>query len=132
LRPSSKPAAFCDQPENRSQLCDLLARPQYVDAPVECLEASLAEPGSFGLGRQANGSNIFHRNGANDPTAAKAAWVTGRLYEFLRWDARPTALKNVFQRSIFLRAQAMTARRRLSPASRRQDVDRRVSAVSMI
>jgi hypothetical protein len=57
-----------------------------------------------------HGLNIFHRNRANDPTASKAAWITGRLYEFLRWDARPAALDTVFDRAAFLRA-----RRRIGP-----------------
>jgi hypothetical protein len=64
--------------------------------------------------RALHGSNIFHRNRANDPTAAKASWATGKLYEFLRWNARPAALNHVFQRSTFFRAQAMIARRPVS------------------
>jgi ABC-type nitrate/sulfonate/bicarbonate transport system substrate-binding protein len=125
--------AFCDQPENRSRLCDLLVLPQYVNVPVECLEASLLDSRSSPDGpiRALHGSNIFHRNGANDPTAAKAAWVTGKLYEFLRWNARPAALNHVFQRSIFLRAHAMTTRRRLNPSSRPKVADRRICGASM-
>ena len=116
--------AFCDQPENRSQLCELLALPQYVNVPVECLESSLVEPGSSPDSpiQALHGSNIFHRNGANDPTAARAAWVTGRLYEFLRWNARPAALKNVFQRTTFLRAQALIKNKKAFP--RRAEVVR--------
>ena len=117
--------AFCDQPENRSQLCDLLALPQYVNVPVECLDAGLLDPGRLGSGPLASGSSIFHRNRANDPTSEKAAWVTGKLYEFLRWTARPAAVNNVFQRSIFLRALAMTTRRRSSPTSRLNVADKK-------
>ena len=105
--------AFCDQQENRSPICDLLALPQYVNVPVECLEASLLEPKTSTAGpiRALHGTNIFHDNSANDPTAEKAAWVTGRLYEFLRWNARPAAINHVFQRSAFLRAQEIMAPR---------------------
>lgn len=105
--------AFCDDPANRSQLCDLLALPHFVNVPVECLEASLLQPGTSSIGpiRALRGSNIFHDNGANDPTTEKAAWVTGRLYEFLRWSSRPAAINHVFQRSIFRRAQGLTTRR---------------------
>lgn len=124
--------AFCDQPENRSQLCDLLALPQYVNVPADCLEATLLEPASFGLPHPANSSPIFHRDRANDPTAAKAAWITGRLYEFLRWVARPAAMNNVFQRSIFHRAQAITARRRRGLRSRRKESDRRPAAALIL
>jgi ABC-type nitrate/sulfonate/bicarbonate transport system substrate-binding protein len=99
--------AFCDQPQNRNQLCDLLALPQYVNAPLECFEASL-----LGLSdldetsiQSLHGLNIFHRYRANDPTTSKAAWITGRLYEFLRWDSRPATLDTVFDREVFLRAR---------------------------
>jgi len=103
--------AFCDQPQNRNQLCDLLALPQYVNAPIECFEASLlgTGPGNGSI-QSLHGLNIFHRNRANDPTTSKAAWITGRLYEFLRWDARPATLDTVFDRDAFLRA-----RRRIGP-----------------
>src|SRR3989442_1552413 len=46
--------------------------------------------------------------------AEKAAWITGRLYELLRWEARPAALRNVFRRNAFLHAQAMVARTKQS------------------
>jgi ABC-type nitrate/sulfonate/bicarbonate transport system substrate-binding protein len=99
--------AFCDQPQNRNQLCDLLALPQYVNAPIECFEASLLGPADLGDNsiHPLHGLNIFHRYRANDPTTSKAAWITGRLYEFLRWDARPAALETVFLRDNFLRAK---------------------------
>jgi ABC-type nitrate/sulfonate/bicarbonate transport systems, periplasmic components len=101
---------FCDQPHNRNQLCDLLALPQYVNAPIECFEASLLGPAGLGDSsvQSLHGLNIFHRNRANDPTTSKAAWITGRLYEFLRWDARPAALDTVFDRDIYLRARRRT------------------------
>src|SRR5215471_10088491 len=96
-------SAFCDQPQNRNQLCDLLALPQYVNAPIECFEASLLGPAGLGNNpiHSLHGLNIFYRYRANDPTASKASWITGRLYEFLRWDSRPTALATVFARDGF-------------------------------
>jgi ABC-type nitrate/sulfonate/bicarbonate transport system substrate-binding protein len=104
--------AYCDQPENRSQLCEMLALPHYANVPLECLEASLEEFGAPADSKiqTLRGSSIFYGNRANDPTAGKAAWITGRLYEFLRWDSRPAALQKVFRRNIFLRAQALAAR----------------------
>jgi len=104
--------AFCDQQQNRNQLCDLLALPQYVNAPIECFEASLLGPAGLGSDpiQSLHGLNIFHRNRANDPTTSKAACITGRLYEFLRWDARPAALDTVFDRYTFLRARRRIGR----------------------
>jgi len=96
----------------------LLALPQYVNAPIECFEASLL--GRMDLNNNPihslHGLNIFHRYRANDPTTSKAAWITGRLYEFLRWDARPAALDTVFDRVAFL-----SARRRTGPAVMTED-----------
>lgn len=100
---------LCDQPENRSVLCELLAQPQFVNAPIECLEPDLVGPfGPEGSHiHSLHGLNIFHRCGANEPTAAKAAWLTGRLFEFLRWRTRPPAFNRVFRSDIFRRAQRL-------------------------
>jgi len=112
--------AFCHQPENRRQLCEILARPEYVNIPSECLEASLVEP--LKPPREPisalRATNIFYANRANDPSAAKADWITGRLYDFLRWSSRPSALKHVFRRGAFLRAQTLTTRKRPSARAR--------------
>jgi len=107
---------FCDQPENRRSICELLSLRHYVNAPLECLEAGLVKtPERSSSSVQAlHGAAIFHRCRANDPTAEKAAWITGRLYELLRWEARPAALRNVFRRNAFLHAQAMVARTKQS------------------
>jgi ABC-type nitrate/sulfonate/bicarbonate transport system substrate-binding protein len=100
---------FCDRPQNRNQLCDLLSMPQYVNAPVECLEPSLVGPfgPADGLIQSLHGLNIFHRHNANDPTAARAASITARVYEFLRWDRRPAGLDKVFRRDIYRRGLAV-------------------------
>lgn len=97
---------LCDQPENRPLLCELLAQPRFVNAPAECLEPGLVGP----FGREGStvhalhGLNIFHRARATEPSAAKASWLTGRLYEFLRWTPRPAGLDKVFRPDIYRRA----------------------------
>lgn len=113
IRALLEACAFCDEPQNRNQLCDLLALPQYVNAPVECFEPSLLGPMDFGHNSvdSLQGLNIFYRNGASDPTASKASWITGRLYEFFRWHTRPAALGSVFRRDIFARAKRQIASR---------------------
>ena len=111
--------AFCDQPENRPLLCELLSQPGYVDAPMECLRAGLAGP----LGpndspiHPLGGLNVFHHYGANDPTVAKAAWITHHLYACFRWNRRPAGINHVFRRDIFRRArQIVQARNQRSGA----------------
>ena len=103
---------LCDQPENRPHLCELLAQPRFVNAPAGCLEPGLAGP--FGAeGSQVHalhGPSIFYRARATEPSAAKAAWLIGRLYEFLRWASRPAGLKGVFRPDIYRRALRLVPR----------------------
>jgi hypothetical protein len=87
----------------------LLAQPQFVNAPRECLEPDLIGPfGREGMDVYSlHGLNIFHQHNANEPTSAKAAWLTGRLFGFLRWRKRPASLDRVFRPDIFRRAQKL-------------------------
>ena len=108
--------AFCDLPEHRQLLGDMLAHPQYVNAPAECIQAGLVsaigsrERCSAGL----PGLTIFNRYNANEPSDDKARWIMERLYELLQQDVfkaknlgRTPVLKNVFRKDIFDRAKAM-------------------------
>jgi ABC-type nitrate/sulfonate/bicarbonate transport system substrate-binding protein len=106
--------AFCDQPANRPLISEMLAQPQYVNAPTDCLKNILGieeieaqpEPESTPL-------HIFYKYNANDPTDDKAMWVLGHLYEMIEQRALPLPatgrtpmLKNVFRRDIYQRARA--------------------------
>jgi ABC-type nitrate/sulfonate/bicarbonate transport system substrate-binding protein len=106
--------AFCDHPANRPLVSEMLAQPQYVNAPTDCLKNILGveeidrrpEPETAPL-------NIFFKYNANDPTDDKATWVLGHLYEMIEQRALPLpsssrapVLKNVFRRDIFQRARA--------------------------
>ena len=98
---------LCERAENQPTICRLLAQPRFVNAPSECLEPGIQGP--FGPEDaqipSLYGGNIFYRGRANEPTAAKAAWLTGRLFSFLRWETRPRALDGVFRPDIFRHAQ---------------------------
>jgi len=107
--------AFCDQPQNRHLLGDMLAHPQYVNAPAECIRTGLlSSPGAHDQNHKSlEGLTIFHRYNANEPTDDKARWIMERLYELLNQDlfkaknlGRTPVLKNVFRRDIFERAKA--------------------------
>lgn len=109
---------FCDLPQNRPLLGEMLAHPQYVNAPAECVGAGLVQPNGSRETRVdgLHGSAIFHRYNANEPSDDKARWVMERLYELLQQDVfraknqgRTPVLKNVFRRDIFERAKAMLA-----------------------
>jgi ABC-type nitrate/sulfonate/bicarbonate transport system substrate-binding protein len=108
--------AFCDLPENRSLLGQILSDPQYLNAPVECVQAGL--PQAFDSEPRAatglRGLSIFSRYNANEPGDDKARWIIERLYELLQQNVlnprnlgHAPVLKNIFRKDIFLRARAM-------------------------
>jgi ABC-type nitrate/sulfonate/bicarbonate transport system substrate-binding protein len=98
---------LCDLPENRGLIRDLLAQPQFVNAPPECLHPGLVGPFEprDPQERPFEELNIFQHRRTNQPTSAKAQWLTSRLFDFLRWSVRPAGLKEVFRPDIFQRAQ---------------------------
>ena len=73
----SEAAALCDTPAFRPELCNLLARREYMNVPVRVIQASLVGPFDAGHGNTIPATDFihYHRNAANDPTAAKAAWL---------------------------------------------------------
>ncbi len=107
--------AFCDQPINRPLISEMLAQPQYVNAPTDCLKNILAaDTRGSRLAPDAAPLHIFYKYNANDPTDDKAAWVLGHLYEMIEQralplppDGRTPILKNVFRRDIFQRARSV-------------------------
>ncbi len=107
--------AFCDQPVNRPLISEILAQPQYVNAPTDCLKNIVGvEHGEIPAVPDGSPLNIFYRYNANDPTDDKATWVLGHLYEMIEQRALPVppsgrspVLKNVFRRDIFQRAKTV-------------------------
>ncbi|HWC59945.1 MAG TPA: CmpA/NrtA family ABC transporter substrate-binding protein [Verrucomicrobiae bacterium] len=107
--------AFCDQAINRPLISEMLAQPQYVNAPTDCLKNILGTSDTDHRPAQdAAPLNIFYKYNANDPTDDKAAWVLGHLYEMIEQrslplppNGRTPVLKNVFRRDIFQRARSV-------------------------
>ncbi len=75
-------AQWCD--DNRCELAELLAQPQYVNAPAEALMAPLL--GEHGLPRDLL---VFHARAANFPWRSQAMWY---LEMMKRWDMAPATL----------------------------------------
>lgn len=74
----SEAAALCDEPAFRPELAKLLSRREYLNVPERVAAASLVGPFHFGHDRYLSESADFiqyHRDNANDPTPAKAAWL---------------------------------------------------------
>jgi len=73
----SEAAALCDAADFRPELSTLLARREYMNVPARVIQSSLVGPFDYGHGRTVSADDFinYHRNGANNPTAAKAAWL---------------------------------------------------------
>jgi ABC-type nitrate/sulfonate/bicarbonate transport system substrate-binding protein len=107
---------FCDHPENRVLLSEMLAHPHYLNAPAECVRAGLVGPFQHG-DRQVEhvpDLTIFHDHNANEPTDKKAMWLMDGLYELLQDNVfrsnnlgRAPVLTNVFRRDIFDQARTV-------------------------
>jgi len=100
--------AFCDQSKNHPLLAEMLARPEYVNAPPDCFRDGLARFSSLAS------RSIFHQYNANEPTDEKAAWIVDELYELMEQNllkppvaGRTPVLKNVFRRDVFHRARTL-------------------------
>ncbi len=66
-------ASWCDEPQNRRPLAELLAQPAYVNQSVEVLAPALEGFFDTGLGREpATDFFIFHRGEANVPSLERA------------------------------------------------------------
>jgi ABC-type nitrate/sulfonate/bicarbonate transport system substrate-binding protein len=102
-------AYLCDQPENRNLLCELLAQPAFVNAPVECLEPGLIGPFCTQSGQVSSPASMYRFYGPelNEPSRAKASWFADLLLS--AFDSRPRAslVSHIFKPEIFRRAQRL-------------------------
>ncbi len=72
---------WCDEPANRAQLAQWLARPRYLDLPIDLLRPALTGQFQTGAGavRTIPDFHIFARGGANTPHVAAAAALQAEL-----------------------------------------------------
>ncbi|HEY2952196.1 MAG TPA: CmpA/NrtA family ABC transporter substrate-binding protein [Verrucomicrobiae bacterium] len=105
--------AFCDQRENRRHISATLARPEYVNAPSDCLQACLVGPFDYGHRRVEPHPDfmIFSRFRANEPSPDKAAWILGHLHTMgLIRDLsvlQSQAVRSAFRADLYLRARGV-------------------------
>ncbi|MFM7753373.1 MAG: nitrate ABC transporter ATP-binding protein [Cyanobium sp.] len=75
---------WCDQPQNREELCHLLAARDYVGADPATLRPALVGPLDRGLDAPAHEPDMlrFHGCGVNAPAPEDAVWI---LTQLARW-----------------------------------------------
>ncbi len=112
----TKAAKLCDDPAFRPELVRLLARREYLNVPARVIQSSLVGPLDFGHGRTTPADEFisFHRNGANNPTPAKAAWLINAFnrHRFLP-DGKivpPDLAARAFRSDIFLQSSKSSSR----------------------
>lgn len=83
IRALHEACAFCDVPENRPGVIEVLLASGQMRAERGILNLSLIGPFENGAGerRSAENFHIFHRNKANVPTLDKAEWLVGSFLE---------------------------------------------------
>jgi ABC-type nitrate/sulfonate/bicarbonate transport system substrate-binding protein len=69
--------SFCDAPQNKPQILELLSRREYVNAPIEALRPSMAGylGGFHGTEEPRDDFTIFARDDTNEPSEKKASWI---------------------------------------------------------
>jgi len=87
LRALSAAAAWADNPRNHSRLAECLARPEYLGAPAEPIEALLRGRLQLGGGREAHDPDLifFHRYAATFRTLPTRSGPTRRWCVGGRW-----------------------------------------------
>jgi nitrate/nitrite transport system substrate-binding protein len=89
LKAVHEASVWCDVPENRAALAEMLAAPAYLNCSAKLLSSRLGYKVDCGDGREATdlrGVN-FHARNANYPQAKYAVWW---LSQFRRWSMLPT------------------------------------------
>jgi len=105
MRAILESAERCAQPENAGLLGELLARPEYVNVPADCLETAFSSQKSLGA---VTSKSLFHGPDVNDPSDEKAAWIISHLYRLIEQNVfrcangeRGPVLKNAFRKDLF-------------------------------
>lgn len=102
---------WLDQPRHRRQAATILARPEYVDAPVEVIEMALTGHFRTGLNEPAITCGdfiVFNRYAANFPWVSHAEWLLAQMYRWgqLEWPVNLRQLAEQVYRPDLLRAAA--------------------------
>jgi ABC-type nitrate/sulfonate/bicarbonate transport system substrate-binding protein len=98
---------FCQGPENRQQVAQVLAGKKYLNVKQDVLARSLCGPFIFrkDLVQTISDLHIFAGEGVNEPSLEKALWVQRSLFETgvlpRSGQLNPAALASMFRTDIF-------------------------------
>jgi NitT/TauT family transport system ATP-binding protein len=114
LRALDSAAAWADDGAHHTALAALLARPEYLDAPAELIEATLRGQLRLGDDEFCDDPDFiyFHRQAANLPRTEESLWVYAQM---VRWGqlepsaANETRAARVFRGDLYRRYVAATA-----------------------
>lgn len=110
LRALDEAAAWCEHPESRDQLAQMLASRTYLGVPAELISSGLAgriKVSPEGDIVEVDNFLILHKRAANFPWRSQALWIYS---QFVRWglvEPSPetqTAASRVFRSDIYRRA----------------------------
>ena len=80
---------YCDDFRNRPAILELLARPEYIGAPIEYIRPGFIDPYDRGLGEAPASAlrfNQFYVDRTNCPGRGEALWI---LTQLARWNLAP-------------------------------------------
>ncbi len=112
LRALARAAAYCDDPANRADLAQLLARPDYVDQPADLIERALSGRIVARAGEQPvelPDFLLFGREATGFPWRSQALWIYA---QYVRWGMvehraeAQAAAAAVFRPDVYRRALA--------------------------
>lgn len=105
--------AWCDDPNNREMVAQLLGTSTYINQSTHVISPTLSGNFDCGHGRVVNvpDFHVFHRHGANIPTAHKAEALQRDLVSaglLKSAQAEPTLSAQLFREDIFQAANRLT------------------------
>jgi ABC-type nitrate/sulfonate/bicarbonate transport system substrate-binding protein len=116
-----KACRYSDARANRGHVIETLSQKQYLDIPVEALRPGLAGELDRGDGRfeRSEDFTIFARNGTNEPSEDKAAWILKGIRNSDLCD-HPQTLNRTLGRRVFA-PEIFDEAVRLSNETKRED-----------
>jgi ABC-type nitrate/sulfonate/bicarbonate transport system substrate-binding protein len=96
IRAASRAAQFIEQPDNRTETANILAKPEYIGVDAEVILRTLdgrLKVSPDGSMRESSRYLLVGREGAARPDPVQAAWLYAQMVRWGQTAMRPEALK---------------------------------------